>query len=339
MGKNDVTRDGVIRAVREFDKLGEKAFFEKYRFGSAKYFFLHYNGRAYPSKAIFGVAHGYSAEGLSFLSTNDFSGGDAQVAEPLRKLGFKVSGERRSNPKWTRDELILALDFYLRWNGNPPGKTSRELIELSDQINRVAAILGIFGGEKFRNVNGVYMKLMNLRRFDARYISAGKSGLQSGGKLEEEIWAEFANRPAALAAGANAIMSGLLEVEAYAETEPSFELDPDFQEAEEGMIVTRVHRRRERSRKLVSQKKTLALQEFGQLRCEACEFDFEKFYGDRGTGFMECHHTVPVSEMVSGQKTSLADLALLCSNCHRMIHSSRPWLTVAELRDVIFSQS
>jgi len=39
------------------------------------------------------------------------------------------SGER--NPRWTRDELILALDLYLRTRPHPPDKTSREIAELS----------------------------------------------------------------------------------------------------------------------------------------------------------------------------------------------------------------
>jgi hypothetical protein len=36
-----------------------------------------------------------------------------------------------------------------------------------------------------------------------------------------------------------------------------------------------------------------------------------------------------------GQKTRLADLALLCANCHRMIHARRPWLTLDELRGLL----
>lgn len=39
------------------------------------------------------------------------------------------------NPTWIRDELILALDVYLRHSGNPPGKNSAEVAELSRQLN------------------------------------------------------------------------------------------------------------------------------------------------------------------------------------------------------------
>ncbi|WP_352230624.1 MULTISPECIES: HNH endonuclease [Asaia] len=36
-----------------------------------------------------------------------------------------------------------------------------------------------------------------------------------------------------------------------------------------------------------------------------------------------------------GTKTKLSDLALLCANCHRMIHARRPWLSLDELRQII----
>lgn len=55
----------------------------------------------------------------------------------------------------------------------------------------------------------------------------------------------------------------------------------------------------------------------------------------RGEGFIECHHTIPVSELGPGQKTKLRDLVLLCSNCHRMVHSARPWLSVEELQECL----
>jgi 5-methylcytosine-specific restriction protein A len=65
---------------------------------------------------------------------------------------------------------------------------------------------------------------------------------------------------------------------------------------------------------------------------EACGFDFEKEYGERGKDIVDAHHTKPLSELPKGRKTSASDLALLCANCHRVIHAARPWLTVEELR-------
>lgn len=73
----------------------------------------------------------------------------------------------------------------------------------------------------------------------------------------------------------------------------------------------------------------------GKLVCEACDFDFTEVYGDHGRGFIECHHIVPLSELKSGSITRLADLALVCSNCHRMIHHRSPWLSIAQLRALV----
>ena len=59
---------------------------------------------------------------------------------------------------------------------------------------------------------------------------------------------------------------------------------------------------------------------------------FAAAYGERGDGFIECHHTIPVRDLRPGSRTRLSDLALVCANCHRMIHRRSPWLTVEELR-------
>ena len=72
-----------------------------------------------------------------------------------------------------------------------------------------------------------------------------------------------------------------------------------------------------------------------KLKCEVCDFDFENVYGKLGKGFVEVHHKKPVSEGV--RTTNLDnDLAMLCSNCHRMIHRGKDhMITVDELKKII----
>lgn len=89
---------------------------------------------------------------------------------------------------------------------------------------------------------------------------------------------------------------------------------------------------RERDRRLVVARKQHALARDGALRCEACAFDFQAAYGDRGAGYIECHHTRPLSRLRPGDRTRVDELALLCANCHAMIHRTAPWLSVSELR-------
>jgi hypothetical protein len=105
----------------------------------------------------------------------------------------------RRNPSWNRDELILALDLYMRFRTSPPSKESKEVLELSSFLSRMASARGEIDAETFRNPNGVYMKMMNFRRFDPNYTADGKVGLVRGNKLEEVVWDEFADNPAAVA--------------------------------------------------------------------------------------------------------------------------------------------
>ena len=97
------------------------------------------------------------------------------------------------NPTWTRDELILALDLYLRNRERLPDSDDAEIVELSQPLN------SLFGAQAkdanlFRNPNGVYMKLANFRAVDPLHMSQGKRGLLRGGHGVAEIWEEFSTR-------------------------------------------------------------------------------------------------------------------------------------------------
>lgn len=252
----------------------------------------------------------------------------AQVADGQDE---EVSGRR--NPAWSRDELILALDLYIRNRTTPPGKDSPEVLELSDVLNRMGRVSGVGEAQTFRNANGVYMKMMNFRRLDPDYTREGKVGLTRGNKDDEAVWNEFSGDSARLIAVAAAIRSIVEQLKG--QDEPLASEEFDIQEAEEGRILTRLHRTRERSRKLVDAKKKAALKVHGRLFCEACGFDYAKKYGRTGEGVIDIHHTKPVHTLVGSETTRLEDLALLCANCHRIVHSSRRWLTIEQVRELI----
>lgn len=232
----------------------------------------------------------------------------------------------KRNPPWNRDELLITLDFYLRHTSTIPGKSSHEITELSDLLNQLQSKLDGDIPDKFRNTNGVYMKLMNFRRFDPDYEGVG---LQRGNKDEKVVWDLYAHKPNELRKIAEAIYSS---ISSDTVLPPSDVVTSDEEEAEEGKILTRLHRYRERDSKLAKRKKETFIQENGALFCEVCDFDFSEIYGEHGVGFIECHHTKPISELDAGTQTKLSDLAVVCSNCHRMIHRKQPWLSVAELK-------
>lgn len=232
------------------------------------------------------------------------------------------------NPRWSRDELIVALDFYLRHQKFIPNNTSTKIKELSQFLNSLQLKIGGDLPDKFRNNNGVYMKLMNFRRFDPNHKSRG---LERGNKDEEVVWDLYATKPYELKQVADGIRGLVLSADAL-QPLPN---EDDEEEAIEGKLLTRTHKYHERDARIVKLKKEHVLDEQGALSCEVCVFDFQKKYGKRGDGYIECHHTKPVSELKPEDSTKLSDLSLVCSNCHRMIHRKRPWFSIDQLQQVI----
>jgi hypothetical protein len=111
--------------------------------------------------------------------------------------------------------------------------------------------------------------------------------------------------------------------------------DPEAAEFPEGRVLYRLHRFHERCGDVPRRAKELALRKHGRLVCLVCGFDFHATYGSVGDGFIECHHTVPVSELDEEMKTKLADVVLVCCNCHRMLHRRRPWLRIGDLKALL----
>src|SRR4030095_4217728 len=92
--------------------------------------------------------------------------------------------------------------------------------------------------------------------------------------------------------------------------------EPGIEEAEEGRVLTRVHRYRERNRKLVDARKRQAMKSHGRLACEACGFEFARVYGGSASGIIECHHTRPVHTLTERAVTRGGELATLLAKCH-----------------------
>lgn len=93
--------------------------------------------------------------------------------------------------------------------------------------------------------------------------------------------------------------------------------------ATEGKQQLLAHRRRERSRFLVQKK----LEEFrrvhGELQCEVCALsEVGQYPAALAARIFEVHHTLPLSSAATPRRTTLADLAVLCANCHRAVHAT-----------------
>jgi 5-methylcytosine-specific restriction protein A len=103
----------------------------------------------------------------------------------------------------------------------------------------------------------------------------------------------------------------------------------------EGTKRLRTHEYKERDRKIVALKKQQAVSQFGELRCEVCGFVFKRVYGCIGQDYIECHHTVPLAQLCEGHRTTLDHLALVCANCHRMLHAGGGVRSVADLKALL----
>lgn len=100
----------------------------------------------------------------------------------------------------------------------------------------------------------------------------------------------------------------------------------------EGKEKFRQHRYLERDGKIVRLAKARRLAGTGKLECEICKFDFNASYGEIGSGFIEAHHKTPVSQLAGAKKTKIEDLALVCSNCHRMLHRGETVSSIEQLK-------
>jgi 5-methylcytosine-specific restriction protein A len=226
------------------------------------------------------------------------------------------------NPAWGRDELILGLDLYL--SHGQLATHDPNVVELSERLRLIPHDAAV--GADFRSPNSVALKLANFASIDPSYDGRG---LPHAGEGDRMVWAAFSDRREEVAALARSIRS-LIEIK-----DPVLDTPEDGEDwAMEGRLLYRTHVRRERSGRLAERKREECLRKTGRLSCEVCGFDFSLAYRELGVGFIECHHNVPLSSQLE-RRTTLADLTLVCANCHRMLHRGRPWPTVQVLVDIL----
>ena len=231
------------------------------------------------------------------------------------------------NPKWTEDEVVLALNLYFQLEWSEMYASNLKVIELSKLLNSLPGE-GRIGNQKYRNPNGVGMKLQNFKALDPEYD--GK-GLSSYSNIDKEVFERYSLDKKSLKRRSNQLISIINN----RKTIPDLELihDEDIPlVVYEGKIISRLHRVRERDSRISKRKKEIVLKKTGRLQCEVCDFDFKRKYGDLGEGFCEVHHRTPLSEIQGDTKTTVNDLAVVCANCHRMLHKMKD-MSVSGLRE------
>jgi hypothetical protein len=87
-----VTSADVVRAIKEYDRLGPERFFAEHGFAPTTTYELIWEERSYPPKAILGTAYEFATG--KRLAPSDFEGGKAGAVKVLGQLGFTVQEKR-----------------------------------------------------------------------------------------------------------------------------------------------------------------------------------------------------------------------------------------------------
>jgi 5-methylcytosine-specific restriction enzyme A len=242
-----------------------------------------------------------------------------------------VEEGRARPPDWEWEEIVLACDLVVQNGGRFLDHEDRRVIELSELLRRME----LHPEEerklpRFRNANGVAQKTRNI----AQHYPGFTGSSSHGNRLDGEVMRQFTDEPTRMHALAESLRSG---VAAGGLTGFPGEAGVENESQLEGRYLLRLHAYWERNPSLRRKKIKSVMEAGGPLACEVCTFDFAEKYGERGQGYIECHHVEPLH--VGGEKVrSIKDLALLCSNCHRMIHTKPPWPTPEQLRELIDRQ-
>lgn len=103
-----------------------------------------------------------------------------------------------------------------------------------------------------------------------------------------------------------------------------------FQEGSLKQVVQNRYERNPKARRICL--------DYHGLKCSACGFDFEEFYGELGRGYTHVHHIVPMADRNATYFIDpITDLVPVCPNCHSMIHRVNPILDIEELKELIYS--
>jgi len=122
------------------------------------------------------------------------------------------------------------------------------------------------------------------------------------------------------------------------DTEPETEVGWEFEQPQSltELRQYRLHCRIERNPTAVR----VAKRHHGS-RCQACDVDLGERYGPIGQGYIEAHHLRSISTLEEGvlvRYDAVADFAVLCPNCHRMIHRMPDSSNLYKLRSLVHEQ-
>lgn len=164
MALSDIDRAAVLRSIAECDRVGRDEFLRQHGFGRSRSYFLVHEGESYDSKAIVGVAHGFSGGDRHPLVASEFTGGEATVAQLLRSLDFtvQVSDERSAHNSirsehpegcafwWVNHKQTFTQEVEGNYLWSPTTKQNGSRNEFYENMKRVRpgdVVFSFAGGE------------------------------------------------------------------------------------------------------------------------------------------------------------------------------------------------
>jgi 5-methylcytosine-specific restriction protein A len=222
----------------------------------------------------------------------------------------------KRNPKWNWEELILALDLCL---GNTEVRPWRQIIretKLPEDLKQLRKSTGAAGSDTLRNVEGVYQKMQNFIHLDPDCKANGQRGRPHGSTLDEVVWDEFNAHPEALKKACQSIRKATKEKSKNLNRPPKASaLTPGDISAMEGERIEQRSYRRKRDQGL----RWTAWNNAGGVGA-ACGVNYSKLLAGKGAKVLQVHHKGQLSHLDAPKLHTPNDLAVVCANCHALIH-------------------
>lgn len=244
----------------------------------------------------------------------------------------------------TQEEFQTALKAYIE-SGKPLVNAAKQEAVLDSIVSgdlvsflqmqlgwTIESVLDIDKAEPWKTARAVVLGSDVIRSHDA-------DGIQVEAMRVMELWTTYQAHEAEKAARQRLQRNRAKQVRESktASQEPIPKQDvllPEEGELTEGKPTQTTITRYERSDKLRQRCLTL-----NGYKCAVCGMDFETVYGEIGRGYIEVHHTRPISTYTDEHEVPDCELVPLCSNCHSMIHRAgndyKHPISVDELRNIL----
>ena len=358
---DNITADHVLEAARRIDAGAGRVF------GSPTRYEVLIGSKAYPPKALIGVAAGI-ATGVE-LGPDDFSSGvgPGQAVFVLKRLGFEVRQIDRAV-----DQEGQPRTFLLVWNPERWPWTS--LAEECERVSRVGTVRREWSTGNTQSITtGDSVFLIMLGRKQRGVVGRGMVASPTYAKPHwdparrdkgDTVWTvkvdftELLDHRAAAPLDVHGSASDILQQMNWSPAASGHRIPDDIaaeltrhwlahvkaqaalpdeillgeEEPEgfvEGRTTTRTSIRYERSREA----RNRCIQRWG-TRCVCCGVDLCERYGEVAAGFIHVHHLAPLAG-AGGEYTvdPIKDLRPVCPNCHAVIHLQVPPLTIEAVQD------